>query len=37
MAPRFQDKKVDEAEAFLGPGYYEQQNTFDNKSTSASI
>ena len=37
MAPRFHDKKVDEAEAFLGPGYYEQQNTFENRSTSGSV
>lgn len=22
-APRFADKKMDEAEAFLGPGYYD--------------
>ena len=28
-APRFQERRVDEPEAFLGPGYYEQQSTFD--------
>jgi hypothetical protein len=27
-------KKVDEAETFLGPGYYEQQSTFDHGKTS---
>lgn len=30
-AQRFPDKKMDEAETFLGPGYYEQQNTFEVK------
>ena len=33
-APRFQDKRVEEAETFLGPGYYEHQSTFEHKSTS---
>lgn len=33
-APRFQEKKVDEADTFLGPGYYEHQSTFEHKSTS---
>jgi hypothetical protein len=28
-AQRFPDKKIDEAETFLGPGYYEQQGTFE--------
>ncbi len=28
-APRFADKRVDEAETFIGPGYYDQQSTFD--------
>lgn len=32
-AQRFPDKKVDEAETFLGPGYYEQQSTFDRQSS----
>jgi hypothetical protein len=33
-AQRFPSKKVDEAETFLGPGYYEQQSTFENAKTS---
>lgn len=32
-AERFPAKKVDEAETFLGPGYYEQQSTFEKNST----
>ena len=28
-APRFNEKKVDEPDTFLGPGYYEQQSAFD--------
>lgn len=33
VAPRFQDKKTQEAEAFLGPGYYEQSSTFEQKKS----
>lgn len=32
-APRFAEKKIDEAEAFVGPGYYEQPNTFETKNS----
>jgi hypothetical protein len=32
-APRFSDKRVEEAETFLGPGYYELQSTFEGKSS----
>jgi hypothetical protein len=28
-APRFNERKPNEADAFLGPGYYEQQGTFE--------
>jgi len=28
-AMRFPNKKIDEAETFLGPGYYENHGTFD--------
>ncbi len=27
-ARRFEEKRIDEAETFLGPGYYEQQAAF---------
>jgi hypothetical protein len=30
-APRFSEKRQEEAEAFLGPGYYEQQSSFNKK------
>lgn len=33
-APRFSDKRVEEAETFLGPGYYELQSTFEGKTSS---
>lgn len=33
-AERFPAKRVDEAETFLGPGYYEQPNTFDPSKSS---
>lgn len=38
-AQRFPQKKLDEAETFLGPGYYEQQGTFDagSKNTVAAL
>lgn len=37
-AERFPLKKIDEAETFLGPGYYEQQSTFEHaKSTTTGI
>lgn len=34
-APRFQAKKVDEAEAFLGPGFYEIKSNFEPKTQTA--
>ena len=36
-APRFQEKKVEEAETFLGPGYYEQGSTFEQKGAGGSL
>lgn len=36
-AERFPIKKVDEAETFLGPGYYEQQSTFEKGSNTGVI
>lgn len=33
-AQRFPLKKVEETETFLGPGYYEQQSTFEGAKTS---
>lgn len=34
-APRFGKQKIDEAETFLGPGYYEQKSQFGDKSRTA--
>ena len=31
-AMRFEAKKVEESETFLGPGYYEQQSIFEKKN-----
>lgn len=31
-APRFQDKKLEEADTFLGPGYYDYNGTFEQKN-----
>ena len=33
-AERFPDKRSNEAETYLGPGYYDVANTFDKKSLS---
>jgi hypothetical protein len=34
-APSFNERKPNEADAFLGPGYYEQQGTFEQKNGGA--
>ncbi len=36
-ARRFEDKKVEESDTFLGPGYYEQASMFERKNQSLNV